>query len=65
MTKTGMAVVDSLRIFEIRGGAVILDSDLAAIYGIGTGALNQAIKRNLSRFPDDFSFLLTEGEFKA
>jgi hypothetical protein len=52
-SKQTLSVVDRLRIFEIRGGAVSLDSALAAIYGVGTGALNQAIKRNLSRFPDD------------
>ena len=48
----------------IRGQKVILDSDLARIYGATTKALNQAVKRNLSRFPDDFLFRLTEKELE-
>ena len=48
----------------IRGQKVILDSDLAAIYGVPTKALNQAIKRNVNRFPPDFMFLLTPKEKK-
>ena len=43
----------------IRGKKVILDADLARIYGVPTKALNQAVKRNLKRFPDDFLFQLT------
>jgi ORF6N domain len=43
----------------IRGQKVILDSDLAGIYGVPTKALNRAVKRNLARFPDDFIFQLT------
>lgn len=46
----------------IRGQRVILASDLAAIYGVETRALNQAVKRNLERFPEDFLFQLTRGE---
>jgi hypothetical protein len=46
----------------IRGQKVILDSDLARIYGVTTKALNQAVKRNLKRFPDDFLFRLTAKE---
>jgi hypothetical protein len=46
-------------IFFIRGQKVILDRDLAALYGVTTGALNQAVKRNLERFPPDFMFHLT------
>ena len=53
------------RIQEIRDGQVLLDSDLAAIYGVTTKALNQAIKRNAERFPEDFAFRLTEGEYLA
>ena len=41
-------------IFNIRGQRVMLDSDLAVLYGVETRALNQAVKRNLERFPDDF-----------
>jgi hypothetical protein len=50
------------KIYLIRGQRVMLDSDLADLYGIPTSALNQAVKRNLERFPDDFAFLLTEQE---
>jgi len=46
----------------IRGHNVILDSDLAELYGVATKALNQAIKRNAERFPPDFSFLLSPDE---
>ncbi|MBI5387333.1 MAG: ORF6N domain-containing protein [Verrucomicrobia bacterium] len=50
------------RILTLRGLKVILDSDLAAIYGVTTKALNQAVKRNASRFPADFLFPLTAAE---
>ncbi|MGA3180354.1 MAG: ORF6N domain-containing protein [Verrucomicrobiota bacterium] len=53
--------IDSL-IRTVRGEKVILDSDLARIYGVPTKSLNQAVKRNLSRFPDDFIFHLTAME---
>ena len=49
----------------IRGEKVILDSDLARIYGVETRALNQAVKRNISRFPPDFMFQLTKEEAEA
>jgi hypothetical protein len=49
-------------IFQIRGCKVILDRDLAALYGTSTRALNQAVKRNLDRFPEDFMFQLTDVE---
>jgi hypothetical protein len=52
----------SSRIRTIRGKKVILDFDLAEIYGVPTKALNQAVKRNLTRFPDDFIFQLTRDE---
>jgi hypothetical protein len=51
-------------IHEIRGERVILDSDLARIYGVSVKALNQAIKRNAERFPEDFVFRLTRSEFE-
>lgn len=54
--------VDS-RIQEIRGEKVMIDSDLAEVYGVTTAALNQAVKRNEQRFPDDFRFQLTRDEF--
>ena len=55
---------DSLesRILTLRGQKVILDSDLAAIYGVETKALNRAAKRNAKRFPSDFVFQLTSEE---
>lgn len=51
------------RILLIRGEKVILDADLAALYSVETKILNQAVKRNLARFPDDFMFQLTAEEF--
>ena len=49
-------------IHTIRGQRVMLDADLAALYGVETGALNQAVKRNIERFPEDFMFQLTKEE---
>jgi hypothetical protein len=46
----------------VRGEKVLLDADLAMLYGVATGALNRAVKRNASRFPPDFMFQLTAGE---
>jgi len=46
----------------IRGEKVILDADLARLYGVETKILNQAVKRNIDRFPEDFMFRLTKGE---
>lgn len=51
-------------IYEIRGQKVMLDYDLAAIYGVKTATLNQAVKRNIDRFPDDFMFRITEEEWE-
>jgi len=50
---------------EIRGQKVILDNDLAQVYGVTTKAFNQAVKRNLARFPEDFIFRLSKGEAEA
>ncbi|HXB41134.1 MAG TPA: ORF6N domain-containing protein [Bacteroidia bacterium] len=50
------------RIYEIRGQKVILDFDLAILYGVETRALKQAVKRNKTRFPSDFMFILKEKE---
>lgn len=47
----------------IRGQRVMLDSDLARLYGVTTAALNQAVQRNADRFPDDFAYQLTQQEF--
>ena len=50
------------RILVLRGCKVLLDNDLAVLYGVSTKALNQAVKRNSERFPEDFVFQLTEEE---
>jgi len=50
------------RILLIRGEKVIIDSDLADVYGVTTKALNQAVRRNRDRFPTDFAFRLTKQE---
>jgi hypothetical protein len=47
----------------VRGQRVILDSDLAVLYGVPTKVLNQGVRRNAERFPDDFAFQLTPQEF--
>jgi len=49
-------------ILELRGQRVILDADLAELYGVETRTLNQAVRRNRYRFPEDFVFQLTEEE---
>jgi hypothetical protein len=51
-------------VYLVRGQKVMLDSDLADLYGVPTKALNQAITRNLDRFPNDFMFKLTASEFQ-
>ena len=51
------------RIFTIKGIQVMLDSDLAEMYGVSTGRINEQVKRNNERFPDDFRFQLTEVEW--
>jgi len=51
-------------IYLIRGEKVMLDRDLAALYGLATKALKQAVRRNLDRFPDDFMFVLNTNEFR-
>lgn len=52
------------KIYEIRGQKVILDRDLAALYQVETRVLNQAVKRNIERFPEDFMFQLTKEEWE-
>ena len=51
-------------IYEIRGQKVMLDNDLAALYEVETKNLNKAVKRNFKRFPSDFMFQLTKGEWE-
>jgi hypothetical protein len=64
--ETSLAPVEHIEraIRLIRGEKVILDADLAALYGVETRVLVQAVKRNLERFPPDFMFQLTTEEFK-
>ena len=52
------------RIFFIRGHKVMLDMDLAQLYGVLTKNLNKAVTRNIDRFPQDFMFQLTDDEFE-
>lgn len=54
--------IESL-IYEIRGHKVMLDRDLAKLYGVETKVLNQTVKRNIKRFPEDFMFQLTNDEY--
>jgi len=56
-------VIES-KIFIIRGKKVMLDKDLAVLYGVETKVLNQAVKRNILRFPEDFMFQLSQEEAK-
>jgi len=53
------------KIYLIRDIRVMLDRDLAELYGVKTKALKQAVRRNINRFPDDFMFELTEEENRA
>jgi len=50
------------KIYIIRGIKVMIDRDLAELYSVDTRVLNQAVKRNLKRFPDDFMFQMTKEE---
>jgi hypothetical protein len=56
--------IDSI-ILLVRGQKVILDRDLAQLYGVTTGNLNKAVKRNIDRFPNDFMFQLTPEEYES
>jgi hypothetical protein len=52
------------KIYLVRKQKIMLDSDLAEMYGVETKVLNQAVKRNAKRFPEDFMFRLTKNEFE-
>jgi hypothetical protein len=56
-------ITQSILVF--RGHKVLLDSELAALYGVSTARLNQQVRRNLDRFPEDFMFQLTAAEYTA
>src|SRR5436853_3750606 len=53
-----------LMIIELRGQKVILDASLAAIYGVPTKRLNEQVRRNIDRFPNDFAFQVTREEWQ-
>ncbi|MBL7901451.1 MAG: ORF6N domain-containing protein [Bacteroidia bacterium] len=66
--KTELLISDDIissKIYLIRNQKVMLDRDLASLYGVKTKVLNQAVKRNLDRFPEDFMFELTKTESDA
>ena len=52
------------KIYTIRGLQVMIDSELAELYGVETKVFNQAVKRNIERFPENFRFQLSDGEYK-
>jgi hypothetical protein len=64
MTEQNLVPLDRIEraILALRGQRVLLDADLAALYGVETKALNRAVKRNWARFPADFMFRLTKAE---
>ena len=62
-SKTSLLKIESF-IITLRGERVIVDSDLAKIYGVTTRVLNQAVKRNREKFPEDFMFKLSREEFE-
>ena len=65
ITTIGTSEVEVIKhhIYEMRGLRVMLDRDLAELYGVETRAFNQAVKRNIDRFPDDFLFRLNKNEW--
>lgn len=63
ITLSGDAQIRDM-IYTVRGQQVMLDSDLAELYEVETGALNRAAKRNEDRFPEDFRFRLTDDEYE-
>jgi hypothetical protein len=62
-----VVAVDAIasRILTVRGQRIIVDADLAALYGVTTKRLNEQVRRNLARFPADFMFMLEPGEWEA
>lgn len=64
LNKSDIDIIQS-KIFVIRGTKVMLDRDLAELYWVETRTLNQAVKRNIDRFPTDFMFQLSENEFSS
>ena len=66
MNKSGLIPIERIEkaIYLIRGEKVMLDRELAALYGVATKALKQAVRRNIDRFPEDFMFVLSATEFE-
>ncbi len=66
-TITSMIPIESItsKIFLIRNEKVLLDKDIAELYGVKTRILNQAVKRNITRFPPDFMFQITADEYRS
>ena len=68
MTNTNNSIIPdeviSSKIYLIRDKKVMIDKDLAELYGVSTGNLNKAVKRNIKRFPKDFMFQLSQKEFE-
>lgn len=66
MTQTGLIPAERIErtIYSIRGERVMLDRDLAALYGVETKVLKRAVRRNIDRFPGDFMFVLNSTEFQ-
>lgn len=62
-----MQIIQSIpnKIYTIRGERVMLDFDLAELYEVATKVLNQAVKRHIARFPEDFMFRLTQAEWQS
>jgi phage regulator Rha-like protein len=65
MSNTLMQIQIERKIFVIRDQKVMFDRDLAELYGVTTGNLNKAVKRNIDRFPADFMFRLTLDEYRS
>ncbi|MBK6526996.1 MAG: ORF6N domain-containing protein [Crocinitomicaceae bacterium] len=63
MSKLKNEITDEIvlrKIYQLRGKNIMLDSDLAELYGVSTTRLNEQVKRNLQRFPEDFMFQITK-----
>src|SRR5712672_3681249 len=65
--KTALVAIEAIasRILVLRGQRIMLDTDLAALYGVPTGRFNEAVRRNLARFPADFMFALTNQDLAS
>ncbi len=64
-TKVDYIAILQSKIYEIRGKFVMFDKDIASLYGIETKVLNQSVKRNIERFPEDFMFQLTKEDLRS